>query len=344
MRNCILAALAASVAGPALAASTGHVCTRGADSRLIEVITPGIVGAACDLKYVRDQGQNISVPYHADNSPDFCAARARSLVRSLEDGGFVCAERQSVEDPADIVEASAPQTDGVPADDAALQVSAIRHEAIDETLALTTGEAAPVKTASGGPTALGVSQASFDGRIRPAGSAVGRIKGAEPVEVSEERLAPVASQPAENKGQADFATPAPAPVAIKPRKPEDVIRNVLAAQAAAWNDGDLDAFMGGYWKSPEMRFVSGGQVINGWNQAYKQYRDNYGEDAGLGRLSLDNPEVRMISDDVAVVVGRFELMKQSQQSSGMFTLVMKRFDGKWRIVHDHTVADALCAE
>lgn len=32
------------------------------------------------------------------------------------------------------------------------------------------------------------------------------------------------------------------------------VRAVLDAQAAAWNRGDLDGFMAGYWKSPALTF------------------------------------------------------------------------------------------
>ena len=86
------ASLCALALTPALADET---CARGEDVRVIEVLTPGEVGAACDLRYTRDGGSNVSVPYHADNSSDFCGERARALVASLVDAGFVCTQQES---------------------------------------------------------------------------------------------------------------------------------------------------------------------------------------------------------------------------------------------------------
>ena len=42
------------------------------------------------------------------------------------------------------------------------------------------------------------------------------------------------------------------------------IRAVLDAQVAAWNRGDIEGFMDGYWRSPETVFVSGDTVTHGW--------------------------------------------------------------------------------
>ena len=131
---------------------------------------------------------------------------------------------------------------------------------------------------------------------------------------------------------------APKPVAAKPRLAEDVIKNVLYAQAAAWNDGDLNAFMNGYWKNDNVRFISGGSVSKGWNQALKQYKDRYGEGASLGRLSFENLEVQMVDDEVGLVIGRYVLTRNGETDNGVFSLVMKRFDGVWRIVADHSTA------
>ena len=39
----------------------------------------------------------------------------------------------------------------------------------------------------------------------------------------------------------------------------DDIRSVMNEQAEAWNRGDIEGFMKGYWNSPELKFVSGAQ-------------------------------------------------------------------------------------
>lgn len=139
---------------------------------------------------------------------------------------------------------------------------------------------------------------------------------------------------------------AEAPSAEAPRpdpkslKPEVIITGVLTAQAAAWNEGDLKAFMGAYWKSRDLRFVSGQTVSEGWENVFKRYRRRYGDDTELGHLSFDGLDIRLVDDQLAIVIGRFRLERDGEVSSGTFSLTMKQFMGLWRIVHDHTVADA----
>jgi uncharacterized protein (TIGR02246 family) len=167
----------------------------------------------------------------------------------------------------------------------------------------------------------------------------------EPRYADGERLVPETA-PAMARPPGAKVAPAAPPASAEPtpgfqqRAAPDVIRATLEAQAAAWNDGDLDAFMNSYWKSPDLRFVSGSTVSKGWAATLKRYRERYGQGGSLGYLSFDDLDVQMIEDDVAIVVGRFLLERADGNSGGAFTLVMRRIDGAWRIVHDHTVADA----
>jgi ketosteroid isomerase-like protein len=56
---------------------------------------------------------------------------------------------------------------------------------------------------------------------------------------------------------------------------EEAIRKVLDDQVEAWNRGDLEGFMQGYWKSDELTFFSGGNVRRGWDETYDRYRKKY---------------------------------------------------------------------
>ena len=123
------------------------------------------------------------------------------------------------------------------------------------------------------------------------------------------------------------------------RDPQEIIVATLHAQAAAWNEGNLQAFMETYWKDDDLKFVSGTAVTKGWAATMKRYRERYSDGSGLGQLSFERTDVEMISDDVAIVTGRFNHVKNEEASSGAFTLVMKRMGGVWRIVHDHTASD-----
>lgn len=120
----------------------------------------------------------------------------------------------------------------------------------------------------------------------------------------------------------------------------EAITAVLEDQAAAWNRGDLVAFMEGYWRSPDLVFTSGGRVQRGWQTTLDRYRATYGEaPATMGRLAFRDLEVHSLSDRAAWVMGRWSLVLEGTERGGVFTLVFRQIDGEWRIVHDHTSAD-----
>ncbi len=129
---------------------------------------------------------------------------------------------------------------------------------------------------------------------------------------------------------------APAP---KPDEAEQAIRKVLDEQAAAWNRGDIESYMAGYWKSPELTFTSGGEQTKGWQATLERYKKRYqGEGKEMGKLTFSEVSVQMLGPDSAFVRGRFTLVRSKDKPTGLFTLIMKKFPDGWRIIHDHTSA------
>lgn len=117
---------------------------------------------------------------------------------------------------------------------------------------------------------------------------------------------------------------------------ETEIRKVMADQAAAWNRGDIDGFMTGYWKSESMTFVSGDKVTRGWNGAIERYKKNYSTREKMGNLTFDDLEITILSRNSAVVLGSWSLSRTGDSPHGKFTLIFRKFKKGWRIVHDHT--------
>jgi len=114
---------------------------------------------------------------------------------------------------------------------------------------------------------------------------------------------------------------------------------VVRAQEAAWNRGDLDAFMAlGYWRSPELHFLSGGSWTRGYDTTLARYRERYASGGNeMGRLAFSELESRALAQDTGLVRGRWELtFSDGRTAGGLFTLVMRRMPGGWRVVHDHT--------
>lgn len=117
------------------------------------------------------------------------------------------------------------------------------------------------------------------------------------------------------------------------------ITAVLERQAAAWNGGDVEGFMEGYWNSPELSFSSGGKVTRGYESTLQQFRTRYPDRAAMGQLTFTDLEITPLGRDAALVLGRYRV-ESNQSSSGAFSLTMRRIDGAWLVIHDHTSRDA----
>lgn len=119
----------------------------------------------------------------------------------------------------------------------------------------------------------------------------------------------------------------------------DDIRSVLDAQVYAWNHGDINGFMEGYWKSDSLLFTSGGNVARGWKTTLEKYRRTYSDREKMGTLRFSDLQISVLSESSAWVFGRWGLARNNDHPGGVFTLVMKQFPEGWRIVHDHTTTE-----
>lgn len=128
-------------------------------------------------------------------------------------------------------------------------------------------------------------------------------------------------------------------VALAAGPAETAIRQVLDAQVAAWNKGDLETFMAGYWKSDQVTYFSGGKRNSGWQTALDSYRKRYqGEGKEMGKLAFEELSVEPLGKDYALVRGRFRLKLSTGEKTGIFSLVFRHFPEGWKIIHDHTSA------
>jgi beta-aspartyl-peptidase (threonine type) len=129
---------------------------------------------------------------------------------------------------------------------------------------------------------------------------------------------------AESRSQADEAA-------------KQQIRALLEMQAAAWNNGNLQRFMDGYWQSPDLSFFSGATRTKGWQATLERYQKRYqAEGREMGKLTFSELEVELAGADTAWVRGRWEVVTSKEKLGGLFTLILKKRPEGWRIVHDHT--------
>jgi ketosteroid isomerase-like protein len=114
------------------------------------------------------------------------------------------------------------------------------------------------------------------------------------------------------------------------------IREVLAAQTAAWNRGDIDGFMNGYARSDATEFLSGDKLTRGWQTVRDRYKKKYDSREKMGMLTFSELKITRLGSDAALVIGRWNLVRKGDKPHGRFTLLFRRTPAGWRIAHDHT--------
>jgi ketosteroid isomerase-like protein len=121
------------------------------------------------------------------------------------------------------------------------------------------------------------------------------------------------------------------------RQELDVIK-ILIKQEAAWNHGDLEAYVQAYKDSPDTIFVAN-TVNRGFAGLLNEYRRDYPTKAAMGVLSFSDLEVHPLGEDFATCIGKYRLersKKDGGSSEGYFSLVLEKTDQGWKIVLDHT--------
>jgi beta-aspartyl-peptidase (threonine type) len=124
---------------------------------------------------------------------------------------------------------------------------------------------------------------------------------------------------------------------VPPGDDRAAIHQVLDTQVAAWNRGDLEGFMAGYWSTPLLTFFSGKDKTAGWQATFERYRQRYqAEGQEMGQLHFEEIAIEVLGSDAAFVRGRWQLERKKDRPGGLFTLIFRKTADGWRIVHDHT--------
>ena len=117
---------------------------------------------------------------------------------------------------------------------------------------------------------------------------------------------------------------------------EHPVLSILRDQESAWNEGDIERFMGHYWKSDSLTFSSTGITTRGWEETLANYRRRYPTVEKMGKTRFYDLEVYPLCDEAALVLGRWFLNRQPDPLKGNFSVIFQKIDGRWVIIHDHT--------
>ena len=114
------------------------------------------------------------------------------------------------------------------------------------------------------------------------------------------------------------------------------ILTLLDTQTQAWNRGDLEGFMKGYWENDSLRFIGKSGITYGYNNTLNNYKRGYPDTAAMGKLQFTILVVKKLSPRYYEVVGKWYLKRSIGDVSGHYTLLLRKINSKWVIISDHS--------
>jgi ketosteroid isomerase-like protein len=124
-------------------------------------------------------------------------------------------------------------------------------------------------------------------------------------------------------------------VAAQPND-ETAVRRILNDQSAAWNRGDIESFMKGYWENDSLMFIGKSGITYGWVKTLDNYKKNYPDTVSMGKLAFTIISAKNLSAEYFYVIGKWHLRRTIGNLEGHFTLLFKKINGQWVIVADHS--------
>jgi hypothetical protein len=114
------------------------------------------------------------------------------------------------------------------------------------------------------------------------------------------------------------------------------ILSILDRQTEAWNRGDIEQFMVGYWENDSLMYIGKGGVTYGYANTIQSYRRNYGDTSKMGKLKFTILHTNRISRKAYFVVGKWHLTRTIGDVGGHYTLLFRKIKGEWVVVADHS--------
>ncbi len=125
-------------------------------------------------------------------------------------------------------------------------------------------------------------------------------------------------------------------IAFCQNKDEKAIRNLLSAQAAQWNKGNIAGFMNGYWENDSLVFIGKNGPTYGYKPTLDRYLKAYPDEAHMGKLTSTILSMKKLSADYYFIIGKWALKRTAGDLAGSYTLLFHKIKGTWVIICDHS--------
>ena len=119
-------------------------------------------------------------------------------------------------------------------------------------------------------------------------------------------------------------------------KDAQAIRGILANQTKAWNIGNLNAFMVGYWENDSLVYIGKNGPTYGYATTLNNYKKNYPDTSHMGKLEFQLISVKPLNTNHYFVIGKWHLTRTVGDASGYFTLLFRKINGEWKAIADHS--------
>ena len=115
---------------------------------------------------------------------------------------------------------------------------------------------------------------------------------------------------------------------------QTIILEILSAQEKAWSNHDIDGFMKGYWKNDSLKFYGASGLTFGWDKTLAIYKKRYPTTGHTGTLNFKINDISKINDGAYFVKGEYHLTRTIGNANGVFMIIFRKINGKWKIVAD----------
>ncbi len=124
--------------------------------------------------------------------------------------------------------------------------------------------------------------------------------------------------------------------AVAQTKDAQKILEILENQEKAWNNGNINQFMHGYWENDSLVFVGKNGLTYGFKNTLANYKKNYPNKAQMGQLKFTILSMKALGKTFYSIIGKWELTRTVGNLNGHYTLLLKKINGEWKIISDHS--------